>query len=122
MRLTDRRAPTDENAGDRLTKQLVVGTLCFCAIAITGTLCWMGVNKLDIPDPLDRLITFIVGNLSGMLAKTGVDKLLEDKPIPDRIEVVAPPDEPLEVVETAPIDEPNEGEPDETKTTTRNTK
>ncbi len=77
------RHPADHAAADRFTKQVVIWTLCLLAGAFGATVCALVLNHSDVPDTLDRLVTFIVGNLTGVLAKTGVEATLnQGQPLP----------------------------------------
>lgn len=70
---------------DRLTKQIVICTLCIMAGALVATVCALALHQLQIPVEVKDLTTYIVGVLSGMLIKTGVDSLTGqiESPSPD---------------------------------------
>ncbi len=70
--------------GDQQTKQAVVGTLCFIAVLFAGTVCSLALRGLTIEDQLSNLATYILGVLSGLLAKTGIDSMTQPPPpLPD---------------------------------------
>ncbi|BCM88743.1 hypothetical protein IAD21_00585 [Abditibacteriota bacterium] len=90
---------------DRLTKQIVIATLCAMAGGLVATVCSLALRQLPIPVEVKDLATYIIGVLSGMLIKTGIDHTLGegDAPIP----VTTPPGEPIEA--TVVPDQPTIG-------------
>jgi hypothetical protein len=96
--------PTNDQqlAQDHNLKRAVVWTICLVTLAGAGTVYLLSYQGATIPDALDRLVTFVVGGLMGMLAKTGVDKALNSEaPLP----VTTPPGEPLETREVSRTEE-----------------
>lgn len=74
--MTERRhhPPEYEQANaDRKTKRWIVGTICGIAVMLSLTVCWVCLRGMNVPDALDRVLTFLLGNIVGMLTKTGVD-------------------------------------------------
>jgi hypothetical protein len=72
----ERRKATDHTAGDRVTKQLIICTVCLIAVLVTITMCYLAIQAVGIPDQIDRLATLLVGALVGSLVKTGVDRVM----------------------------------------------
>lgn len=75
----ERRHLSDEMAhmnGDRATKRVVVATLCAIAGTFTVTICGLAIFNVFVPDSIDRLATYVIGVLSGMLINTGVSAAL----------------------------------------------
>jgi len=85
-------AAQSENA-DRFTKQVIVYTLCGIGAVLTSTVCTLALYQVAIPEYLNTLVTFVVGNLSGALIKTSVEKSLGDSPV----EVTNAPGDEIEV-------------------------
>lgn len=92
-----RTSPAHEQMNDdRTTKRVVVYTLCALASGSVSTVCWLALNRMAVPETLSTLTTFIVGNISGILTKVGVDAVsaaLTDEPV----KVETNPDKPLDV-------------------------
>ena len=100
----------DQLRGDRRTKQVVVYSLCGIAGAFAATVCTLALRQLPIPDALDRLVTYVVGVMSGMLVKTGVDQARNsEEPIP----VTAPKPLPVENVSDEPMPDGGDGDASE---------
>lgn len=89
----------DQQQGDRRTRQAIIYSLCGIAWVFCMTICFLALKQLPIPDPLDRLATFVVGNISGMLIKTAADKALGTEATPLTVETA--PDKPLETVDAS---------------------
>lgn len=53
--------------GDRWITRLIAVTVCVLATTVTATACWLFTQQMDVPDPLDRLVTFLLGGLVGRL-------------------------------------------------------
>lgn len=60
---------------------------------LSGTVAYLSVRAVSIPDPLDRLVTFVLGNICGVLATTGLNRAFKQEPVP----VVNASEEPLKV-------------------------
>ena len=73
--MTKRNHENTATRGDRISKQMIIGTLCFVVVMVTATMCGLAICKSAIPEPINTLATLIAGGLMGMLAKTGVDSM-----------------------------------------------
>lgn len=94
--IINRRKDVDHISGDRLTKQLIVWTVCATSLILVMTMCRMSMSGAGVPDPIDRLATLVIGAMIGWIGKTSVDKAIgSDEPV----QVQTPPNEPLEVTE-----------------------
>lgn len=89
--------------GDRRTKQIIVATMCGIAALFSMTVCVLVLRGMGVPEALDRLITFVVGLIGGMLTKTGVERPQAPS---EPVAVTTPPGQPLET--TTVDDEPAE--------------
>lgn len=99
MRLpTERRAGNDHVLGDRITKQIIVYTVCGIAVMVTLCVCRMAMRQIPIPDQLDRIVTLVVGGVLGWLGKTGVDAAFPASGVP--VKVNNAPNDPVPTTET----------------------
>lgn len=89
--------------GELLNKRIVLYTLCGIATLFAVTVCSMAMRAMSIPDSIDRLATFVLGNLTGILTMTGVNRMpgANGDPLP----VTNAEGEPLQV-EAVSEDEP----------------
>jgi hypothetical protein len=89
---------------DRVTKQIIISTLCLMAGGLVATVCSLALHQLQIPVEVKDLTTYIVGVLSGMLIKTGVDSVTGqiESPSPDGAAVAEPATEQV----TTPVAKP----------------
>lgn len=95
--------------GELLNKRIVLFSLCGIAWVLSFAVVALAVRQLPIPDSLDRLVTFILGNLSGVLTMTGLNRAIHGRGTPEEpVEVKA--SEPLPVVTR---DEEESGDGDE---------
>ena len=69
----------------------------FIAAAFSLTVCVLSLRGALIPDALDRLSIFILGGVSGLLAKTSTDKPQPEAPS-------GTPTDPVNVAQTAPVE------------------
>lgn len=76
-------------ATDRFTIRTVVVALA--AVVVGGVACmgYLSMTQTPIPDQFDRLVTYLAGVLSGVLASTHSKS---DEDPPDKVEVVNEPD------------------------------
>ena len=74
---------------DRWLTRLVALTVCAMAVLVTVTACTLFFREVAVPDPLDRLVTFLLGGLVGRLTTSRGDQ--------GPTEVVTPPGEALDV-------------------------
>lgn len=81
---------------DKWLTRLFGITICALTVVCTMTACWMFLHKLDVPDPLDRLVTFLVGAITGRLT-TQRQSEATDTPMPTT--VVNPPTAPVPTTE-----------------------
>lgn len=70
---------------DKWLSRLFGATVCGLAVLVTVTACVLFFREIPVPDPLDRLVTFLLGALVGRItgartAETG------DAPIPTSVQ------------------------------------
>lgn len=89
---------------DRVTNRIVVIAICAMAGACVATFCWCVLIGAGVPENFTTLTTFIVGNMTGILTKTGVDALNKNH-FNEPVQVTTPDDAPLPVTEVEPSEE-----------------
>lgn len=52
---------------DRWITRLIAITVCTLSVCVTVTACVLFFRQVAVPDPLDRLVTFLLGGLVGRL-------------------------------------------------------
>jgi len=72
---------------DAIQKRIIVCTICGIVGLFSATICYLALVNAQIPEILDRLTTFVIGNITGMLSKTTADKVAD-------VIVPAPPSAP----------------------------
>ena len=101
--------------GELLNKRIVLFTLCGIAGLFSATVCWMVLKAIDVPDTLDRLVTFSVGNLTGILTATGITKASDARQGTPGDPLTVTAEEPLPVTDETPeeveVDTADEYEP-----------
>jgi hypothetical protein len=66
-------------SNDTIITRLIGFTLCGLAVLVTMTACWLFLQEVAVPDPLDRLVTFLLGALVGRLTnKTNDEPVLTE--------------------------------------------
>lgn len=66
--------------GELLNKRIVLFTLCGIAWMLSFVMAYCAVKGMAIPEPLDRLVTFVLGNISGSLIQTGLNRAAAASP------------------------------------------
>ncbi len=59
---------------DRWLTRLIAATVCGMAVLVTMTACVLFFREVAVPDPLDRLVTFLLGGLVGRLTSSKTDE------------------------------------------------
>lgn len=69
-----RHTPEADQANrDRITKQVVVGTICTSSVCFSATVCILAFLKMPVPNELMQITMMSLTGLLGMLVKTGQD-------------------------------------------------
>lgn len=77
---------------DRWLTRLIAATVCGMAVLVTVTACVLFFREVAVPDPLDRLVTFLLGGLVGRLTSSKSDGAVEVTTAPgDVVAVEAAP-------------------------------
>jgi hypothetical protein len=61
---------------DRWLTRLIAATVCALTVLVTMTACVLFFREVAVPDPLDRLVTFLLGGLVGRLTSSKTDEPL----------------------------------------------
>lgn len=77
-------------SGDRWITRLIAITVCVLATSVTMTACYLFTQEIAVPDPLDRLVTFLLGGLVGRLTASSTKE-------PQDVQVVNMPEDPVPV-------------------------
>lgn len=86
---------------DRWLTRLFGATVCLIAVGVTTTACVLFFREVAVPDPLDRLVTFVLGALTGRLTSSKSPEA-GDLPATPAPVVLAPATSNLEQVPTTP--------------------
>ena len=73
-------------SSDKWLTRAIATTVCLLALAVTVTACVMFLQQMAVPDPLDRLVTLLLGGLLGRLTTSKQDE-------PVQVQAVEPEDE-----------------------------
>lgn len=79
---------------DKWLSRLFGITVCALAVMVTMTACWLFLQHTAVPDPLDRLVTFLLGALVGRITSSRSAEA-GDAPMPTT--VVNQPTDPVPV-------------------------
>lgn len=79
---------------DRWLTRLFGATVCFLTVLVTVTACVLFFRQVTVPDPLDRLVTFLLGALTGRLTSS---KSPEAGDLPATVQVTNTADNPVPV-------------------------
>lgn len=61
---------------DRWLTRLIAVTVCAVTVLVTVTACALFFRQVAVPDPLDRLVTFLLGGLVGRLTSSKTEEPL----------------------------------------------
>lgn len=70
---------------DKWLSRLFGLTICSLAVLVTVTACILFFREVPVPDPLDRLVTFLLGALVGRLTGSRTAEI-GDSPIPTTVQ------------------------------------